>query len=406
MPAEELPFGQRLRQRREQVGMTRPVLAGLVGRSAEWVKAIETGRLRQPRLPILLRLAEVLGVVDLVDLTGEQSLEVAVFTRGRHPNVTAIRAAVQRYSVARPDRPPYPVAALADRMAAAWRLWHTSTDRRADVGAVLPGLLADCQDAARALEDGPGRKAVHAVLSDAYTLAQHTLVNAADLDLLWLVVDRSMAAAQIADDPLTLAGAAWTVGMMLRVGGRMDEALVLVREAGRTVEPYLPDAPDDWRGMWGALQLHAANTAARSGREGDAWAHWDRADAVSRRLPAGYAHPWTTFGAGNVALHAVSLDVDLWKSRDGLRRAGRIDPAMISSRERRGRFFVEMARGHDAAGEPVAAARYLLRACDEGTDAVRWSPAAQSIVDGLIAKPPAGARDDVRALASRIGLTA
>jgi len=198
--AEELPFGQRLRQRREQAGMTRPVLAGLVGRSAEWVKAVETGRLRQPRLPILLRLAEVLGVVDLVDLTGEQSLEVASFTRGRHPNVTAIRAAVQRCTVERPDRPPY----------------------------------------------------------------------------------------------------------------------------------------------------------------------------------------------------AVSLDVDLWKSREGLRRAGRIDPATIPSRERRGRFFVEMARGHHAAGEPVAAARYLLRACDEGTDAVRWSPAAQTIVDSLVAKPPAAARDDVR----------
>ena len=270
MPAEELPFGQRLRQRREQAGMTRPVLAGLVGRSAEWVKAVETGRLRQPRLPILLRLAEVLGVVDLVDLTGEQSLEVAAFTRGRHPNVTAIRAAVQRYTVGRPDRPPYPVTVLADRMAAAWRLWHTSADRRTDVGAVLPDLLTDCQDAARALELGPERRAAHAVLADAYTLAQHTLVNAADFELLWLVVDRGMAAAHIADDPLTLAGAAWTVGMMLRGGGRMDEALALVGEASRAMEPHLPDAADDWRGMWGALQLHAANTAARAGREGSA----------------------------------------------------------------------------------------------------------------------------------------
>lgn len=135
--------------------------------------------------------------------------------------------------------------------------------------------------------------------------------------------------------------------------------------------------------MWGALQLHAAATLARAGREGDAWAHWDRAADLARRLPAGYAHPWTMFSTANVDLHGISLTVDLWKSRDALRRAESVDPSTIPSRERRGRLFVEMGRGHHAAGERVAATRLLLRACDEGVDAVRWSPAAQAIVDDL-----------------------
>src|SRR5206468_215677 len=115
-------------------------------------------------------------------------------------------------------------------------------------------------DAATAL-DGADRRAAHAALADAYHLAQHVLVNAAEPELLWLTVERAMAAAQIADEPLTLAGAAWTVGMMLRVSGRMDEALELVHQAADLLEPGLPDAPDDWRGMWGALQLHGALTA-------------------------------------------------------------------------------------------------------------------------------------------------
>ncbi|MFK4273241.1 helix-turn-helix domain-containing protein, partial [Streptomyces milbemycinicus] len=51
-------FGQRVRKRRERNGQTRPVVGGLIGRSAEWVKAIETGRLGVPRLPLLLRLAD------------------------------------------------------------------------------------------------------------------------------------------------------------------------------------------------------------------------------------------------------------------------------------------------------------------------------------------------------------
>jgi hypothetical protein len=191
---------------------------------------------------------------------------------------------------------------------------------------------------------------------------------------------------------------------MLRIEGRMDEALALVHDAADLLEPHLPDADDEWRAMWGALQLHGAVTAARAGRDGEAWAHWDRADAAARHLPAGYAHEWTAFGAGNLRLHEVSLTVDLWRSREALRRAESIDPATIPSRERRGRLFVEMARGHHAADGRIAATRLLLLACDEGVDGVRYSPAARAIVEDLRVNAPPAVRDDVRALVGRLGL--
>ncbi|HET6215301.1 MAG TPA: XRE family transcriptional regulator, partial [Micromonosporaceae bacterium] len=160
----------------------------------------------------------------------------------------------------------------------------------------------------------------------------------------------------------------------------------------------------DWLGMWGALQLSGAVTAARAGREGDAWAHWDRAEEAVRRLPGGYAHPWTMFGRANLDLTGVSLTVDLWKSREALRRAEAIEPNTVPSRERRGRLFVEMARGYHAAGEPIATVRLLLLACDEGVDAVRYSPAARAIIDELVAHPPRAVRGDVRSLSIRLGL--
>jgi transcriptional regulator with XRE-family HTH domain len=400
-PIGEPTFGERLRQRRERVGMSRPVFGGLVGRSAEWVKAVETGRLAMPRLQMLLRIAEVLGINDLADLTGDPSRRIDRFMRGQHPATPAIQDAVQRYTVSHPDEPPYPVSVLRDRVDAAWRSWHQADDRRTAVGEVLPALLVDGRVAALTF-DGLERRAAHAALADAYHLAQHTLVNAADPALLWMVADRAMAAAQIADRPLALAGGAWTVGIMMRAAGRMDESLALVREAAHLLEPGLPDAGDEWRAMWGALQLHGAVTAARAGRDGEAWSWWDRADAVARTLPPGYMHPWTAFGAANTAVHAVSLTVDLWKSREALRRAEAIDPDTIPSRERRGRFFVEMARGHHAAGDRIASTRLLLRACDEGVDAVRWSPAARVIVDDLVTHPPPAVREDVAALAARL----
>jgi transcriptional regulator with XRE-family HTH domain len=55
--------GERIKHFRTRVGMSRPVLGGLVGRSAEWVKAVETGRLQVPRLPMLLQIARALGYV-------------------------------------------------------------------------------------------------------------------------------------------------------------------------------------------------------------------------------------------------------------------------------------------------------------------------------------------------------
>jgi hypothetical protein len=119
-----------------------------------------------------------------------------------------------------------------------------------------------------------------------------------------------------------------------------------------------------------------------------------------RRERAGMSR--TAFGQANAALHAVSLTVDLWRSREALRRAEAIDPDSIPSRERRGRFFVEIARGHHAAGDRVASTRLLLRACDAGVDAVRWSPAARSIVDDLVAQPPYAVRDDVALLVARL----
>jgi hypothetical protein len=375
----------------------------LLGRSDEWVKAVEYNRLQMPRLPMLIRLAEALNIEDLAELTGGQPVAVHRASYGEHSAVPAIRDVVQRYRIGRPDRMVPPVDVLRQQVGRAWSLWHESLTRRSDVGALLPDLLRDCEDAAL-LSDGDDRRAAHGVLADAYHLAQHALVNAADHDLLWLVVERAMAAARIADEPLTLAGAAWTVGMMLRGAGRMEEAARLVEDAADLLAPRLVDAPDDWRGMWGALQLHAAVTKARAGHDGKAWASWDRAKLAAQRLPAGYAHPWTMFGRSNVDLTAVSLTVDLWKSREALRRAEAIDPDALPSRDRRGRLFVEMARGHHALDGKVAAVRLLHAACDEGIDAVRYSPAALAIIGDIRTSPPRAIRSDVQTLVERVGL--
>lgn len=80
----ELTFGQRLKVYRERSGKTRAVLGGLVGRSAEWVKAVETDRILPPRLPMLDRIARALKV-DVSVLAVELGDRSVVVSGPEHP---------------------------------------------------------------------------------------------------------------------------------------------------------------------------------------------------------------------------------------------------------------------------------------------------------------------------------
>ena len=78
--------GQRIQYLRERRGMTQEVLAGLVGKSTSWLKQVENGRLQQnPRLPIILQLAEALRIRDLIGVDGRPVHAGANVHRPRTP---------------------------------------------------------------------------------------------------------------------------------------------------------------------------------------------------------------------------------------------------------------------------------------------------------------------------------
>lgn len=166
---------ERIQLLRERKGLSRPVLAGLVGMSASWLKGIEQGRRLPPRLPLLVRLAEALAVGDItvlagtdLDLGSAQAVPVASFARIPHDAVPAIREAVRAAMLTVPGA-SVSVEALAGRVRDAWVLWHTSPRHRTDVTAegrllLAPGLgttaLVPLLSLARAGNDGVGSVAV------------------------------------------------------------------------------------------------------------------------------------------------------------------------------------------------------------------------------------------------------
>ncbi|WP_413807669.1 XRE family transcriptional regulator [Streptomyces sp. OE57] len=266
-------------------------------------------------------------------------------------------------------------ATLQGRVDQTWRLWHSSNRNRTEVGALLPDLIRDAEAAARTLH-GADRRAALVALSDVYRLTGQATAYVAPAELAWVVADRASAAAQQADQPAAIAAAAWNMGNILRETSYPEEALGVVVEAADLIRPHLQSAPEDWRGVYGALQLHAAVTHAREGNEGDAWRFWDKGNQVAKSLPASYVHPSTVFGRANVDFHEISVATDLRKAQHALGLADEIDPDVMPSRERRARLWVEVARGHLQRGDRTAALHVMKLAHDIGAETVTYTPTA------------------------------
>ncbi|AHH21977.1 putative transcriptional regulator [Nocardia nova SH22a] len=401
-----LAIGHRVKIHRERAGMSRPVLAGLIGKSAEWLKAVENGRLQTPRLSMLLRIAQALEIADLAELTGGgHSVPVAVFAGERHAALTRVQAALTDFRTAASDREPN-VQHLAERLRQAWQIRHSSPDHRTQLGSLLPGLLRDAQRAARTV--GPERRSARKLLAGVYQLADFYVAYQPAPELVWMVADRGLEQGYEADDPYVIACSAWSMVQALRDSGRWEEAIGLARDAIERLEPYVvrDETADDWRGIVGALEAEIAYVHARRGRFGEAWAAWETADDYARRLGPAYRHVQTSFSAPVMSAHAVTLGVELRRSGEALRAAEGFDADRIVSVPRRSRHFIEVARAYAQRDQLAAAFALLSKSERTAPETIRYNGYAREMMLDLLKSPPSGMRADVRELGRRIGIAA
>jgi transcriptional regulator with XRE-family HTH domain len=367
---------------RERRGMSRTVLGGLLGRSTDWVKQVENGRMRPPGLDAVLRIAQALRVRDLADLTGHPGMRVDLFIGPGHPRLAAVRAAVDALPVRDPQAAPPPPSHLAARLARAWAARHSAPDHRERIGALLPDLIHDAQLAVQHAERPTKWRAAQAVLSEVYSLSQFFLAYQPDPSLLWRVAERAMVAAQQAADPHAVGVAAWLLAQAHRDAGpdHYDAADAVTRQAIDHLTPSLPDAGDDLLAITGALTFEAGYTAARRGETATAWRHWDAAQAMATRLPESYFHRVTSFSQAIMGPHAVTVAVELHAGPESVRQAARADAGTIPSRPRRARHRIEQARGYQLDGQPEAALATLSQAYEAAPETIRYNGYARSII--------------------------
>ncbi|TXL88818.1 MULTISPECIES: helix-turn-helix transcriptional regulator [unclassified Streptomyces] len=406
--ADPLIFGQRLQILRTRRGMTRDQLGGLLGRSASWVKGVEGGRLKTPKLELVLRIAEILRVRDLSDLTGDQSVRIELFAGPGHPRLAAVKAAVDAYPLAIPHGEAPPTAHLRARLARAWAARHSAPNHRDVVGALLPDLIRDAQLGVRQAESASERRSAQAVLSEVYSLAQFFVAYQPDAPLLWRVAERGLIAAQESEDPRAIGVAAWLAAQAHRDSGpaHFDAADAVNLESLRYLEPLLPDAPDPVLAIAGALTFEAGYTAARRGETGSAWRYWDQARDMAGRLPVDYFDPVTSFSQSIMGAHAVTVAVELHAGGESVRQAAAADSVTIPSRPRRARHRIEEARGYQLDRQPDVALATLDKAHEAAPETIKYNGYAKRIVlEEVESKSPERKRR-ASALAVKMGLLA
>lgn len=374
-----LTFGQRLKIQRTRRGMTRDVLAGLVGKSASWVKALENGRLHTPKLAILLRLAEALRVRDLAQLTGDQSMPISLFTGPGHPRLSQVRAAINALPALSPREAP-PVVHLRARLDQAWSARHSAPHHREVLGQLLPALIEDAQLAVHQADDRTTRRATQALLAEVYALSQFFIAYQPAQDLLWRVAERGMVAAHDSGDMHAIGVASWLMAQAHRDAGDWDAADVVTVHTLELLDRYTDNRPVDVTAIHGALLFEDGYTSARRGEIGTAWGRWDAADSVAARLPGDYFHPVTSFSRTVMGAHAVTIAVELRAGGESVRQASRAVAARIPSRPRRARHEIEQARAYYLDAQPEAALSVLEAAHEAAPETIRFNGYARRIV--------------------------
>ncbi|WP_243274512.1 hypothetical protein SALCHL_003029 [Streptomyces albus subsp. chlorinus] len=208
--------------------------------------------------------------------------------------------------------------------------------------------------------------------------------------------------AERADDPLLMAAGAFRLSIVFLGARHHEQAARASGSAAETLRPLAGTGRPEAIAVRGALTLQRAVAAARTDRADDAYEYLRHARDMAAQVGKGRNDYNTEFGPTNVALHGVTVAVDLGDAGVGLRAAENVDASTLST-ERQTRFRIDVARAHTQRRQVPAAVEALLTARRLAPDMVLAVPVVRQLVADLMAmsRPPS---DDLRGLAKELGI--
>ncbi|MFW5420572.1 helix-turn-helix transcriptional regulator [Nocardiopsis sp. CNT-189] len=359
---EGLGIGERIAWYRRRRGISQEALAGLVGRTTDWLSKVENGRIGLDRLSVLRALAEALGV-RLDALLAEPTAH-ASSSKGLGDSVSRLRETLTDYQ-------QISAFLTVDEKGAAMDLCRLRADvgdawsayqhgRYGHAARLLSGTLTETQQAVRLLE-GDRRRRAKALLALSYQGAAMVLTKVGETGLAWMAADRGLNAAQESGDPMVLGSLSRSVSHCLLANDRIASACDLVTASADFLEGGAADASPTRLSLYGTLLLVGAMAAARLEDRSAVDDFLAEADRTAVRLGQDANHMWTAFGPTNVAIHRVSTSMELGDVQLAAAQGSHVNASALPL-ERRVRHALEVARAYNAVNRSEEALSLLLDA--------------------------------------------
>ncbi|MBM4794600.1 helix-turn-helix domain-containing protein [Streptomyces sioyaensis] len=381
---QHLTTGERVAWYRHRRGLSQDVLAGLVGRTADWLGKAENNRIELDRLSVIRALAHALDV-SIGDLIGEPTLLEWSKDSGRR-TVPALREALMDYRLLTPllgapvDGEPPTLEALRSDVAEVWNAYQGS--RYGFAARALPPLLADALLAVRVCS-GDERDEANGLLAMTYQGAAMVLGKLGENELAWIAADRGLAAAQLSGNNVITGSLFRSVTHCLLSTGRFETAAQLVTDAAGLLEPGLADATPDYLSVYGTLFLTGSMAAARAEDRATTQEFLREAENAAARLGADANHMWTAFGPTNVSIHRVATAGELGDMQIAAEIGPQVDTSGLPV-ERRVRHNLEVARALSAWNRTDDALAAVLEAEQLAPEQVRHHYMSRDLVLGWV----------------------
>ncbi|MFE5582144.1 helix-turn-helix domain-containing protein [Kitasatospora sp. NPDC056531] len=380
---EMLTIGERVAWYRRRRGMSQEVLAGQVGRTADWLSKAENGRIELDRLSVIKLLANALGV-QLSDLLAEPS-ELSSILGAPH-NLAALREALTDYKQVSPllaadttdEKPDLKILRAA--VGSAWSAYQDAKYSRAT--RLIPDILTQAHRAVR-MHEGNQQLQAKALLAMAYQGAAMVLTKIGEADLAWVAADRGLSAAQESDNMAATCSLFRSVTHCLLANGRLTAAEELVTSAASSLKVTLDNTDPAHLSVYGTLFLVGSTAAARSEDRNTVREFLAEADRVAQRLGRDANHMWTAFGPTNVAIHRVSTAMELGDVQLAADQGPRVDSSALPL-ERRIRHSLEIARAFSAQNRMDEALALVLDAEELAPEQIRYHFIPRQLVTGWV----------------------
>ncbi|WP_157932154.1 helix-turn-helix domain-containing protein [Mycobacteroides abscessus] len=407
-----LSIGQRIEMQRLSRGLSRNVVAGLVGRTAEWLRLIEVGQRPLKNVDDIIALSRVLGISDVNSLV--DSTRPATVCMQDHPTapVADLRNALicnPAYATNFHAEHALPIQLdingtealdwLRERLHDCQTIWNNPTTRYLSLLGDLPPLLWRARIQARfgATEDSAD------LLWRAYLLSHGLLEKLGEQQLAWISADRAM------DVPGHCSG------LSLLINNRhLSESLLKLSYAESALQCALDSIAGDnescsdsteHRVLIGSLYLVAARAAVLLSHTSEAYDYIELATDIAESLGPDQVVHDIPFGLVQVGI--VRTEIAAWSGdfSRALEIAASFDiPSNFPGRHT-ARHYIVVAMSYLRQSDIVGAVFSLTKAAEASPDDLRVDADAHRVLHQLTSTTNSLIAKDVFRLAALAGLT-